>query len=585
MTDHERLEAQINTAFEELKGRYGAVRNDYYGLVYMERMLHVARKDALEQVAFGNADRGIDGVFFDPDTGIFRVLQFKNSRDARQLHGSMRVIAEHGLKSLTDRSTVPDHQQILDTGRRLLAEAGAGLRKVQVQFVFRGNAADATSGGIFSDLAEHIERYSYLFEGLAGREVPVEVQVTSFDGLLPERPSERHRIRIDGRAEITTGSGVRMLVCFVPLVDLAAIFNAMGARFLERNVRFGLGAGGHVNRALSRTLRDLILKQDTDPAAFAIHHNGVTLSAHDLQEGSEHAEIFSPRLLNGAQTISTFSAVCEELRARLMTVPADRLAGIKVLCRIVLAAPQEQVTRITIDTNRQNPVDAWLLHANDPIQVDFELRFRQLRIFYQRQASALATLTEEEREQASITETKPVEMIKLARTYLAAEGQITRLSQIGEVAENGKHYADIFNEQRLDFDFRVLVLCYKMQFRLNKVVNAISETVTTDRYAFVNRSRDLVWGLTCQALLNSKELNQHAEEFGNDLRIRDDYLTLVTGLATGPVKTILRNLANEDEFKRLIKDNSFSFLRKTATFDKAMDIAGQRCGWKRKYLR
>jgi hypothetical protein len=585
MTDQERLEAAINAAFEELKGRHGKVRNDYYGLVYMERVLQLPRREALEQTAFGNADLGVDGVAFDPESGVFRILQFKNTKDRQQLYGSMKTMADYGIKTLFDRSPVPDHQQILDTGRRLLGEAG-GLTQVLVQFVFRGDAADAEGSAIFRDLENRIQQHDYLFEKIAAHELPIQiqVQVRCFDGLMPERPSQRHSIRLEGATEISAADGTRMLVALVPLADLAAIYNAMGVQFLERNVRFGLGASGHVNRALSRTLRNLLLRNDADPSAFAIHHNGVTLSAHEVHRKPEQSEIFAPRLLNGAQTISTFSAVCEELHAKLQSVPADRLAGIKVLCRIVLGAPQDRVTRITIDTNRQNPVDAWLLHANDPIQLDFQSKFRELGIFYQRQVSAFAALTEEERGQSNITATKPIEMIKLARTYVAVEGDIGRLSRLGEVAESEKQYADIFNLRRLDFDFRVLVLCYKMQFRLNRMVAAISETVSTDRYAFVHRGREIVWGLTCQALLNDEDLNQHAQKHGMDLRIRDDYLTLVLDLATGPVRTVLRRLVAEEEYKQFVQQESFSFLRKSATFERAMAIAARDFYWKRKHL-
>jgi hypothetical protein len=581
MTEQERLDGNIKAAFEELKDRYGGVLNDYYGLVYMERVLQIPRKDALEQVAFGNADRGIDGVAFDPESGIFRILQFKRTKDRQQLYASMQTMADRGIKSLFDRTPVPDHQQILDTGRRMLSAAGSGLAKVLVQFVFLGDQVEVETGATVNALVEQIERHSYLFEQIAGHDVDIAVQARCFDGLLPEKPPERHSIRLEGGTEISAVDGTRMLVAFAPLVDLSRIYNTMGARFLERNVRFGLGSDGHVNKALSRAFRHLLLREDGDPSAFAIHHNGVTLAAHDVQRGAEQSEILSPRLLNGAQTISTFSAVCEDLGRRMQSIPADRVEGIKVLCRVVLGASQESVTRITIDTNRQNPVDAWLLHANDPIQVDFQSKFQKLGIFYQRQASAFEALTEEERDQSQIIETRPVEMIKLARTYLAAEGDITRLSRLGEIAESEKQYAAIFNTRRLDFDFRVLVLCYKMQFNLNKVVAAIVDTVTNDRYAFVRRGREIVWGLTCQALLNDDGLKELARQFGADLRRRAEYVDHITSLAKGPVRSILWRLISEnDELKRLVNEGSLSFLRKSATFDKAMAIANRDFKWK-----
>lgn len=583
MTDQERLEDAIQAAFTALKPKYGAVRNDYYGLVFVERALGLPRDRAVEQVGFGGADQGIDGFAFDREDGTFRLFQFKNSRSVAQVQSSMRRLSEAGLPSLFNRAAVPDHQPIVDAARRALAAAAPEIRRVFVDFVFRGDVEEATGGAAHAALREDIEKHSWRFADLAGREVPLELRVLQFDGLRPVQPTERHALRLDGGTVARTADGVGMHVGFVPLVDLMSVHGALGARFLERNVRFGLGAGGHVNRALTRSMRDILLRDEADPAAFALHHNGVTLSAQRLDLATDPPTIFAPRLLNGAQTVTTFSRVAEELGGKFRAIPEERLSRFRVLCRIVVGAQPERVTRITIDANRQNPVDAWLLHANDLIQLEFADFFRPLGIYYQRQASGFGALTQEEREEASISDTKPVEMIKLARTYLAAEGELGRLSQIGEVADSEKQYAEVFNRGRLAFDPRVLVLCYKAQFRLARLASAIRD-MGTNRYAFAHRGKEIIWGLACQALLNDPDLPEHADHFGGSLSLPSAYVDLLHGYAVTPIRLILGALISESPFREAAQEDSYSFLRKAATFDRAMRIAGQRYGWTRKRL-
>jgi hypothetical protein len=54
----------IDQAFADCKGTCGGARNDYFGLLYLQHEYDVPREEAIEQVAFGNNDYGIDGFYF-----------------------------------------------------------------------------------------------------------------------------------------------------------------------------------------------------------------------------------------------------------------------------------------------------------------------------------------------------------------------------------------------------------------------------------------------------------------------------------------------------------------------------------------
>jgi hypothetical protein len=77
------------------------------------------------------------------------------------------------------------------------------------------------------------------------------------------------------------------------------------------------------------------------------------------------------------------------------------------------------------------------LHSNDQIQLQLEDWFRiNLQIPYQRQDRAFSKVSAEDWQAMEYKETKAIDLMKLARTYLAVEGDLTKLSHIREVFEN-----------------------------------------------------------------------------------------------------------------------------------------------------
>ena len=83
----------------------------------------------------------------------------------------------------------------------------------------------------------------------------------------------------------------------------------------------------------------------------------------------------------------------------------DVLEQIHVMCRIITDAVPEFVTTVTINNNRQNPVDPWNLHANDMIQLEMQDKFRDdLGVYYERQERAFENLSDDDLEEQGITE-------------------------------------------------------------------------------------------------------------------------------------------------------------------------------------
>jgi hypothetical protein len=80
----------------------------------------------------------------------------------------------------------------------------------------------------------------------------------------------------------------------------------------------------------------------------------------------------------------------------------------------------------------------------------------------------------------------------------------------------------VFHQNRLKADSRKIVLCYKVQFRLRRLVNDIVDK-GANKYAYVQRARNLLWALLCQAILNDAKLQERADDFGRGLGLEAQY--------------------------------------------------------------
>src|SRR2546421_6539265 len=70
-------EQAIDQAFSDARKTTGGVRNDYFGILYLEQEMGVDREEARSQIAFGGNDYGIDGFHFDREKRNLYLYQFK----------------------------------------------------------------------------------------------------------------------------------------------------------------------------------------------------------------------------------------------------------------------------------------------------------------------------------------------------------------------------------------------------------------------------------------------------------------------------------------------------------------------------
>ena len=481
--------------------------------------------------------------------------------------------------------------QILTQLRASLIENKALIDHVYFRFIFTGDPEEAEHSQILDKLREDLENKKHLIDQFFGeRKVSLVVEFRSSTGRVgavrTTRQNSVFELPLSDLILVDGPEGNKMHIGFVRLADLNRIHSELQSLFFDRNIRYGFAESEAVNRAISKSLRQIILDRSEDPRIFAFNHNGITLFAEKVEPHDGHVRLTAPRLLNGAQTVATIASFRDANKDNPRLAEGKKaFEAIKVLCRVITSADQGFVTRVTINNNRQNPVEPWNLHANDEIQLELQDKFRDdLKVYYERQENAFDQLSTEDLEDYGIQEeSKAIQMLKLTQTFLLTDGHVSRLSEMRRVFEDDKVYDHTFRHARLRADSRHILLCYKVQFRLRKLANEI-EQKGQNKYWFITRARYLLWALICQGILNHEKLEDIAQTQGVSMSISTDYAELITHLATTRVRPLLASLMEDRDYQDKVAEENLSFLRTDRAFEKCIELAHRKWRWVHKKL-
>lgn len=571
----------------EFASQWGGTLDDYFGLAYLERAFSLSLEQARRRLLTGETFTGLDAFHFSPENRTLYLFVFHCSEDPLGFQPALRQLADDGLRQVLQEGEDPAHSLALQQLRSCLLENRYSIQQVLLRCVFAGNAEEANRSELLKKLTEDISSKRYLLDEVFGRPVDFVIEWHSAeDGAgWVQRADKTHarRFGIADSVRMAGPDGERLLLGFVPLLDVLGAFEEMGHRFLERNIRYGLGSKKYVNQVLKSAFREAAKKGESTARLFVFHHNGITLAAETEAADDGGLSLTEPRLLNGVQTVTTFREFIEELQGSgRYEAAAPALARLMVPCKVILGCKPEFVTTVTINNNRQTPVEPWQLRANDEIQISLQDKFRRdLGLYYERQAGAYRSLDEQARRQLGlIPSTRAIELRRLAQTFLVAEGRLSRSKNLREVFQQDDQYRQVFHESRLEADSRSIILCYKTQFRLRHIGNVLAETAK--KYDFAPRARPLIWALLCQAMLNSEDLELLQENFGCDLVVPDAFVSYLESTAKKPVKPLIARALADDKIAQAQEEEAqfLHHLNSDRTFRNCMKAAEEDHGWK-----
>ena len=581
----------IDQLFADYKSTYGGVRNDFFAPAYLVAEHEIPIDRALLQTTFGGRDYGFDAFHFDPATGNLYLYQFKWSEDATLFKDCYRRMIDAGI----DRIFIGSYQdakqnQALLQIKSLLLEKKSLVNGVFIRFVFKGDPKDAENSSVLPKLQEDLESKKYLIDQFFGREVNLVIDYRSSRGRIGgvAVQTKTHSYLIDfGNETVKKGPGGELMhMGSVKLCELNSMLEEMRQRLLDRNIRSGLTGDESPNRAITRSLRDIVLDEKTDPAVFFFNHNGITMFAQKLEREDGGYKITEPRILNGAQTITSFNKFLAKYSDHpKLKSNRDRLERIEVPCRIITDASDEFVISVTVNNNRQNPVKPWALRANDMIQLQLADKFQQdLKIYYERQENAFHNLTDEDLERMEIEQQKAIELRRLASTFLISDGEVDKASRLPEVFDDDKAYSSVFGKFRLNADSRRILLCYKVQFKLRRLTDEI-ESRGYQKYWFARLARNLTWALICQGMLNDPEAEEYADKYGSYMSVEAGFMEWMREIAANKVRLLLSDLIAIDQYRQRMEEERYDFLRTRAAYDVCMDRAYKRWKWVGQRLR
>lgn len=455
---------------------YGRGAPDCFSPWFLHVFYQLPETTAAKQSSDGGSDYGLDGyALLDDPARPSRLLlvQAKYSESVREvasgISGFTRLLPELTKMLEAEPTEISDENKILVNLRsdlnRLDPQIRDGLNlEFQVIHLCREDSlvlADKIQGAR-AELKNVIETllptHSARITPIGPRDMGPRQDVVT--------PPEQDTLTFDtASAPLSVPMG-RMFLGLGKLAEIADLYQTRRSDLFAKNVRLFIRNRRKRERGPSGKLKEALIsitcapKSATPPELFAFSHNGITLVSRRAAPGEGAISVAEPYVLNGCQTIETAYLFRNDPTYR-GRVDESKWRAIRVPLRIIETRDEELVRQVTINSNRQNAIRAVALHANDPVQLELQERFRQAGVFYERQEGAFAELEasspEDLEEVFHNSKDYPVYIEDLGRSIAAASGEIRHAEHPQDLFESDAAYNRFFNPRRLR-SVRLLVL-------------------------------------------------------------------------------------------------------------------------------
>lgn len=577
---------RLTETYTYFKSKYEGQKEDYFSPLFISDKFEKPIEAVLDYCSFGNNDYGIDAYYIDKEAKNLYLYQFKWSDNYELFKETYKRLIKEGIERIFGNPTTDSLINKLIPKLKLdLEEYKDLINKVYICFVFNGEPEKAESSRVLDSLREELESKKHFIDRyFNNNDITLTIQYISNETKKVNQTSRtkktfQYNISYKAQSAKQANGNEVLHLGFINIYDLYKMFVEMKQRLFEKNIRAGLDDELAPNQAIKKSLKDIVITKKVSPEYFTFHHNGVTLYAEKLDSLNGKTIIVEPRVLNGAQTITTLSRFIEDIQKHPNYADYETtLKQVEVIGKVITNCSQEFVTQVTVSNNKQNPVESWNLRANDLIQLEFEDKFRKDGIFYERQENSFANLRDSDLEELGIKHHKEIKIKKLAQTLLAIQGEIDKVAEIGKIFEIDSLYEKTFQPSFLKSDTRKIVLAYKIQFRLNAIIKEI-ERRGESKYFFVRFAKNLIWALTVQGLLNDNYIDDLLENYGNSLSVEADFNSIVKEIGSKKIRMILSELIKQKKYHEYVENEKYSFLKTRVAFVDCMTIANNRYGW------
>jgi len=351
---YESLQVVLKPFTEKGRGESIAFLNWFLENVF--RLDTIAAEDAICDHA---NDKGIDGIVVDHTQEEVLILQGKlkqkqstlGDKALRDLVGAIdQVKSEDAIQALLDGGAHADLKHLLV---RLNVKDLIGKR-YRIAGVFVTNIPLDQNGRDFLDAREEQDIRVYDCERIAREFVDIEQEGGVEGAYIFDASYVEPMI-------VQTGDRAVSYMLPIRAIELASMPGIDDGSLFSQNVRLSLG-NTKVNKALRKSIED-----SSEHENFLLYHNGVNILCKEASLDEGQLKIKDFVVVNGAQSISSFSKAADSLTNDL-----------RVIAKVTEIDDPSLSRKITINSNNQNAIKPRDLKSNNHVQLRLREEFQQV---------------------------------------------------------------------------------------------------------------------------------------------------------------------------------------------------------------
>lgn len=310
-------------------------------------------------------DKKVDFFNFSRESGEVSIVQSYQSEDwnktnpplkkASDLNAAVNWLLEANIDDIPEESVKPQAIELRDA----LEEGSVSL--VEIMMV-HNLAANADVRSELKVVERALQRKLNKWQGPGGLAIRASAIEVSFNTAVDWFNSSYSTIAI--LDEIVLSSVIEpqpvkaeewtAIVVSLKGEEIVGLAQQYGDKLYVANVRDFLGVRSstrNINRQIEKSAKE-------SPSNFWVFNNGITLITRKYEAEGKAIKCYGLAVINGAQTIGSLAE----------SMPNENIDKISVPARIVSASRDTVIRDIIRYNNTQNPIKAWELRVNDPVQ-------------------------------------------------------------------------------------------------------------------------------------------------------------------------------------------------------------------------
>lgn len=430
---------------------------------------------------------------------------------------------EIGQENKVLRNLRAEFQQLTEDEKKIIILEFVVIHKCDLDHISIMAKTNAIRKSIEQEIREEIPSHDYKLS-LEGPNEILSLQPTI------KKASPSIEINFQGIKLGLNDNASQMFLGIGKLSDIIGMYNERRDDLFSKNVRLFITSKKNTEKGpsakIKETLKSMSINSSKmeEPSKFAFLHNGITIEARDVKIlDNDKLSMRDPFVLNGCQTIMASYLFGQKQSEKIDKIKWEQIT---LPIRIIDTSDENFVRKITITTNRQNPITASALRSNSSEQLGLETDFKKIKIFYERQEGAFEYLQDNNpkmiSEQYSNSEWGPVYIEDIARALAAISGEFGIAKNVTDLFESDAAYDRCFSPKRIHSKHLLVFL----QNVSNVLPLVLRNDLALDWKISVIKTGAIHYYIMCllmRHLVKSKQL-EFVEEYGREIWGKNQHL-------------------------------------------------------------